>query len=58
MDGFTITSLMTDVATVASKALEMVGTVATTVVSNPILYLPVIVGLSGIGIGFFNRLRH
>ena len=54
---FTVATLMGDVSTVFAKAIEMVSTVAETVVSNPILYLPIIVGLCGIGIGFFNRLK-
>ena len=54
---FTMTSLMTEVGTVFTKAIEMVGTVAETVTSTPILLLPVIIGLCGIGIGFFNRLK-
>lgn len=55
--GMTVSSLMADVSTVFSKAIEMVGTVAETVVSNPILYLPIVIGLCGIGVAFFNRLK-
>ena len=57
METMTVTSLMTDVTTVFQKAIEMVGTVAETVVSNPILYLPIVIGLCGIGVAFFNRLK-
>ena len=53
----TVSSLMADVATVFQKAIEMVGTVAETVVANPILYLPIVIGLCGIGVAFFNRLK-
>ena len=53
----TVTSLMADVSTVFAKAIEMVGTVATTVVSHPILYLPIVIGLCGIGVAFFNRMK-
>lgn len=54
---FTIETLMNDVASVFESAIGMVGTVAETVVSNPILYLPIIIGLCGIGVAFFNRLK-
>lgn len=57
METMTVASLMTDVTTVFQKAIEMVGTVAETVASNPILYLPIVIGLCGIGVAFFNRLK-
>jgi hypothetical protein len=55
--GMTVSSLMTDVGSVFEAAIDMVGTVAQTVVSNPILYLPIVIGLCGIGVAFFNRLK-
>lgn len=55
--GMTISSLMTDVGSVFQSAIGMVGDVADTVTSNPILYLPIIIGLCGIGVAFFNRLK-
>lgn len=55
--GMTIASLMADVGDVFEAAIGMVGTVAETVTSNPILYLPIIIGLCGIGVAFFNRLK-
>ena len=57
MAQMTISSLMADVTSVFESAIEMVGTVATTVISHPILYLPIIIGLCGIGVAFFNRLK-
>lgn len=62
MDGteavaMTVESLMTDVTSVFTSAIGMVGTVAETVVANPILYLPIVIGLCGIGVAFFNRLK-
>lgn len=58
MEGnFTVTTLMSDVGSVFESAIGMVGTVAETVVSHPILYLPIIIGLCGIGVAFFNRLK-
>lgn len=53
----TISSLMTDVTSVFTSAISMVGKVAETVVANPILYLPIVIGLCGIGVAFFNRLK-
>ena len=57
MQTMTISSLMSDVSSVFEAAIEMVGTVAATVTSHPILYLPIIIGLCGIGVAFFNRLK-
>ena len=57
MEGMTVASLMSDVQSVFTSAIGMVGTVAETVVSNPILYLPIVIGLCGIGVAFFNRLK-
>lgn len=62
MDGteavaMTVESLMTDVTSVFTSAIGMVGKVAETVVANPILYLPIVIGLCGIGVAFFNRLK-
>lgn len=55
--GFTIAGLMSDVGDVFESVIGMVGTVATTVVSHPILYLPITIGLCGIGVAMFNRLK-
>ena len=52
-----VSSLMDDIGGVFSGAIDMVGTVAETVVSNPILYLPIVIGLCGIGVAFFKRLK-
>lgn len=54
----TVASVLADVGTVFTKATEMVGDVAETVASNPILLLPVLIGLAGVGISFFNQLRN
>lgn len=52
----TIGSLMTDVASVFTSAIGMVGKVATTITGNPLLLVFAIVPLCGIGVGFFKRL--
>lgn len=57
MEAMTVASLMSDVQSVFTSAIGMVGTVAETVTSNPILYLPIVIGLCGIGVAFFNRLK-
>ena len=53
----TIGTIMEDVGTVFESAIGMVGTVAETVVSHPILFLGTIIGLCVIGVAFFNRIR-
>lgn len=50
-------SLMENVTSVAGSALGMVGDVAQTVSKNAILYLPIVIGLCGIGIALFRRLK-
>ena len=57
MEAMTIGSLMTDITSVFTSAIGMVSTVAETVTSNPILYLPIVIGLCGLGIAFFNRMK-
>lgn len=52
----TIGSLLTDVTSVFTSAIGMVGKVATTITSNPLLLVLSIVPLCGIGVGFFKRL--
>lgn len=52
-----IPSLMENVTSVAGSALGMVGDVAQTVSKNAILYLPIVIGLCGIGIALFRRLK-
>ena len=49
--------LFSDVTSVFNSAMNMVGSIATTVISHPILYLPIVIGLCGIGVAFFNRLK-
>lgn len=52
----TVASLLTDVGNVFNSAIGMVGKVATTITSNPLLLVFAIVPLCGIGVGFFKRL--
>ena len=53
----TTSSLVNDTTTVFGSAIGMVGSVVSTVASNPILYLPIVIGLCGIGVAFFRRLK-
>lgn len=57
MAEFTFATLMENVTAVFTSAIDMVGTVADTVTSNPILLAPIVLGLAGIGIAFFKKLR-
>lgn len=52
-----VENVTTDVSTVFSGALGMVKKVAEVFTSNPILYLPIVIGLCGIGVAFYKRLR-
>lgn len=49
--------LMDDVSTVFTASIGMVGRVAEVFTSYPILYLPIVIGLCGIGVAFFNRIK-
>ena len=57
MTEFTLSVFMRDVNTVFIHALDMVDNIHDKVVQCPLLLVPVIIGLSGIAIGFFNRLK-
>ena len=52
----TVSSLLTDVTSVFTSAIGMVGRVATTITGNPLLLVFAILPLCGIGVGFFKRL--
>ena len=56
-DPMTTGSLMEDTTSVFGSAISMVGSVARTVTSNPILFLPIVISLCGIGVAFFRRLK-
>lgn len=50
-------NIMDDTSTVFNSAIRMVGTVAGVFTSYPILYLPIVIGLCGIGIAFYKRMK-
>lgn len=49
--------IIDDVSTVFDAFIGMVGTVADVFTSYPILYLPIVIGLCGIGIAFYRRFK-
>lgn len=52
----TISSLISNVGTLFTAAIDWVGTVGDTIVSNPILLLFCSIPLVGLGVGLFKRL--
>jgi hypothetical protein len=52
-----VPTIMEQVTSVFNSGIGMVGSVAGVVVGNPILFLPIVIGLCGIGVAFFNRLK-
>ena len=53
----TVSSIMDGSTTVFQSAMSMVGSVASAIFCSPILYLPIVIGLCGLGISFFRRLK-
>ena len=51
-----MSAILEALASIATTAMSMLGEVATAVVGSPILLLFVILGLVGLGVGFFQRL--
>ena len=49
-------TLISTITEVFPAAVGWVGTVATTVASNPLLLIGVVIGFIGIGVGLFSRL--
>ena len=49
-------TLISTITEVFTAAVGWVGTVATTVASNPLLLIGVVIGFIGIGVGLFSRL--
>ena len=56
MEGITLSTILSDVGTLFSSAIEWAGDVGTTIVSNPIMLVFCVVPLVGLGIGIFKRL--
>lgn len=56
MDSVTVSSLVGNAGDIVIAALGWVSSTVTTVVSNPLILLFVILPLVGLGIGLFRRL--
>lgn len=52
----TMQNLMTNVTTMFTSVMTMMGDVVQTVTDNPLLLMYAILPLCGIGVGFFKRL--
>ncbi len=52
----TMATLISTITEVFTAAIGWVGTVATTVASNPLLLIGCIIGFIGLGVGLFSRL--
>lgn len=52
----TMATLISTITEVFTAAVGWVGTVATTVASNPLFLIGVVIGFIGIGVGLFSRL--
>ena len=52
----TMTALLTTIGEVFTAAISWVGTVASTVASEPLLLVGFVLGLGGIAISYFKRM--
>ena len=52
----TVSTILTNVGSIFSSAVSWLGTVAETIVDNPILLVFCIIPLVGLGVGLFKRL--
>lgn len=52
----TMTALLSNVTEIFTAVIGYVGTVATTITSNPLLLIGCIIPVVGIGVGMFKRL--
>ena len=52
----TMTSLLSTVTEVFTAAVGWVGTVAETIIGEPLLLIGVVMGFIGVGVGLFRRM--
>ena len=52
----TMTELLSTITEVFTAAISWVGTVATTITSEPLLLVGIVLGFVGIGVGLFRRM--
>lgn len=55
--GYTMSTIIEAISSVFTGVMDMVGTVAKAIVSEPLLLFFCILSLVGIGIGIFSRLK-
>ena len=53
-----MSGVLADITSVFSSAIGWAGTVAETIADNPLLLIPCIIPLIGLGVGLFRRLLH
>lgn len=51
----TMTAILTDVSTVATSIITLMGQFVTFITSNPLVLLPIIVSIVGLGVNFLVR---
>lgn len=56
MDPVTLADILTSVGSIVTSGISWVGSVATTVTSNPLMLMYAIVPMVGLGIGLFSRM--
>lgn len=56
--GMTMASVLGSITEVFTAAIGWVGTIATTIASEPLLLIGVVITFVGVGIGLFSRLLH
>lgn len=56
--GMTMASVLSSITEVFTAAIGWVGTIATTIASEPLLLIGVVITFVGVGISLFSRLLH
>lgn len=56
MEATTLSTILSTVTQIFESVIGMVGTVATTIIGNPILLMFALIPVVGLGVGLFKRL--
>lgn len=56
MEGFTLSTIITDIGTIVTGAVSWLGSVVNAVVSNPLLLFAALLGFVAIGVHWFKML--
>lgn len=56
--GMTMATVLSSITEVFTAAIGWVGTIATTIASEPLLLIGVVITFVGVGISLFSRLLH